>query len=136
MAGKLPTRTPPVNAELIEVTTGVLISDGGGGGETVTVTIFEGSAPAYVTEKVEFAVVADAITQDERTQVVIPSTVPGTFEGTASNNDGTVTVTRDAVEIGDDLTYTTRGTAQHTRRITSLEDRTDFGFIRTWTTEL
>lgn len=129
-------RTPPVNAELVEISTSVYVDDGGGGGATaVAVTVWEGAAPAFVSEKVAFAELANSIQQDERTQVVIPSTI--TLAGTVVAGGGTVVIARDAVEVGDDLTYTMRGgTAEHTRHITSLEDRADLGFIRTWTTEL
>lgn len=128
-------RTPPVNAELVEIATSVLVDDGGGAATAVAVTVWEGTAPAYVSEKVAFAELANAVQQDERTQVVIPSGL--TLAGTVVAGGGTVTIARDSVEIGDDLTYTLRGgTATHTRHITSLEDRTDLGFVRAWTTDL
>ncbi|KAA0275389.1 MAG: hypothetical protein EDQ89_00205 [Acidobacteria bacterium] len=129
-------RTPPVNAELIEVSTSATVDDdGGGGGTGVAVTLWEGTAPAYVAEQVAFAELANAVQQEERTQVVIPSTL--TLAGTAVAGGGTIVVARDGVEVGDLLTYTLRGgTAEHTRYITSLEDRADLGYVRTWTTEL
>lgn len=113
-------KIPPVNAELTSITRGTAYSsDGGGGGTVLAGTIWAGTVDAYVTETIAFAELANRIEQDERTQVVVPSLIGGSV----------------TVEVGDELTYT-RGTATHTRYVTSLEDRSDFGFIRTFTTEL
>lgn len=113
-------RTPPVNATLTAISSIELVDDGGGGVTEQEVVVWEGAEPAYASEKIATEVFADGIHEAPRTTVVIPSYIPPAA----------------ALEPGDFLHYSRGGTVVLKRRVSSLEERTDYGFVRTFTQEV
>jgi hypothetical protein len=105
---------PPTNATLTEVSRTETVSDGGGGFITKKVVAWQGSAPAYVRQKVGLEAGSSTVLTVEEDTLTVPSSVP--------------------VGLGDDVKFTTHGVA-HSRRVDSLEGHPDYGFTRLFVTD-
>lgn len=113
-------RTPPVNATLTAI---MHLDSENVGGELVETLVYDwtGTAPMFATEQVEFDEAGGMIQADHRDQAVIPSDL------VASEAPG--------FDLGYILRYQRLGQCE-LRKVTELEERADFGFLRCWTDEL
>lgn len=109
-------KTPPVNAELTAIAHRESEIIGGEPVETV-VTDWSGTAPAFVRVETRFSatIEGEAITSDDVTTVVIPSDL---VEAEAPD-----------FGLGYLLRVVQRGRCQ-TVRVTGLETKPDYGFVR------
>lgn len=118
-------RTPPVNAQLTAIYHRELIPDGGGTVSEELVEKWSGEAPAYVTERIETHALSSAVIERAATVVVFPSGLLAEVEGGEDFGPswalGFSRLSEDGIED---------------RRVTAVEDRRDFGFIRAFTQEV
>jgi hypothetical protein len=105
---------PPVNATVTKVSRKEMVSDGGGGTTTTWVVKWEGSASAYARQRVGLEAGSSSILTVEEDTLAIPSSVP--------------------VGLGDTVEFTSHGVA-YTRRVDSVEDHHDYGFVRCFVTD-
>lgn len=113
-------RVPPVNAQLVRVIRYQYAGIDAYGNEIYAdVTVWEGSASAYATEKHEALALPDGGTS---LSYVATVAIPSTLTDLATS----LLV---IVEPGDQLVYM-RGGVEQTRVVDAVEDRSDAGFAR------